>query len=230
MINTSLKVQDIREMFKRAYENGDFVIDKSGVKTIEIIGATFIADEDHIIREPSYEYIKRELTWYKSMSLYVKDIPGKTPKIWEAVSDKNGKINSNYGWCIWAKTNYSQYYSVMEALIKNPNSRQAIMIYNRPSMHEDFCKDGMSDFICTYANSFMIRGNKLHSHYLMRSNDAIMGYNNDYAWAKYVQNILCEDLQFEYPGLEIGELIWTASNIHVYERHFSDLEKMIKGI
>lgn len=221
MINTKLKVQDIRKMFKTAYDNQEFTIDRTGAKTIEIIGATFEADEDHIVRSPVYEYIVRELEWYKSQSLFVKDIPGKTPAIWEAVSSKDGKINSNYGWCIYSEDNGSQYKNVVNELKKNPDSRRATMIYNRPSMHYDFNQDGMNDFMCTFANSFFIRDDELHSHYIMRSNDSVFGYNNDYAWAKYVQNQLAYDL-----CVRPGKLIWTASNLHVYERHFNQLEEM----
>ena len=219
MINKNLNVKNIRDMFKEAYSKQEFTIDKSGAKTIEIIGATFIADEDHILREPSHEYIKRELEWYNSCSRYVKDIPGKTPVIWEAISDENGMINSNYGWCIYSDENYNQYDHVLNILKSKPDSRQATMIYQRPSMHKDFNKNGMSDFMCTFANTFFIRDNKLISHYIMRSNDSVFGYNNDYAWAKNVQEKLANDL-----SVECGEIIWTASNIHVYERHFDLLK------
>jgi len=204
------------------YLSEDFVIDKTGVKTVEVIGATFIADEDHIIRKPAYAYIERELEWYKSQSLNVNDIPGETPQIWKSVASTEGLINSNYGWCIYSEENGNQYKHVLRELKNNPNSRRATMIYNRPSMHLDYNRDGMSDFMCTYANTFYVRDNKLVSHYLMRSNDAVFGYNNDYAWARYVQNQLAEDL-----GMEVGELIWTASNFHVYERHFNFIEEFI---
>lgn len=221
MINNSLKVKDIRKMFKTAYENKEFTIDRTGAKTIEILGATFIADEDYIVRTPAYEYIERELAWYESMSLYVKDIPGKTPAIWEAVSSKDGKINSNYGWCIYTPENGYQYSHVLQELKNNPDSRRATMIYNRPSMHTDFNKDGMNDFMCTFANSFFIRDGKLISHYIMRSNDSVFGYNNDYAWARHVQTKLAKAL-----NVEVGDLIWTASNLHVYERHFQMIEDL----
>ena len=221
MINNSLKVKDIRKMFKTAYENKEFTIDRTGAKTIEILGATFIADEDYIVRAPAYEYIERELAWYESMSLYVKDIPGKTPAIWEAVSSKDGKINSNYGWCIYTPENGYQYSHVLQELKNNPDSRRATMIYNRPSMHTDFNKDGMNDFMCTFANSFFIRDGKLISHYIMRSNDSVFGYNNDYAWARHVQTKLAKAL-----NVEVGDLIWTASNLHVYERHFQMIEDL----
>ena len=217
-----MNVAYMRQMIIDKYLSEDFVIDKTGVKTVEVIGATFIADEDHIIRKPSYEYIERELEWYKSQSLYVNDIPGDTPKIWKDIASDEGKINSNYGWCIYSEENGNQYKHVLRELSRNYNSRRATMIYNRPSMHLDYNRDGMSDFMCTYANTFYIRDRKLISHYLMRSNDAVFGYNNDYAWARYVQNQLAEDL-----GMEVGELIWTASNFHVYERHFNFIEEFI---
>jgi len=219
------RVSNIQQTIIDKYLSEDFVIDKTGVKTVEIIGATFIADKDYIIRKPAYEYIQRELEWYKSQSLYVDDIPGGAPQIWKDVSSDEGKINSNYGWCIYSEENGNQYKHVQRELRNNPNSRRATMIYNRPSMHLDYNRDGMSDFMCTYANTFYIRDGKLDSHYLMRSNDAVFGYNNDYAWARYVQNQLAEDL-----GIEVGNLIWTASNFHVYERHFNFIEELIDGL
>ena len=217
------RVSDIRAKLIQKYKNQEFVIDKTGVKTIELIGESFIVDEDWIIRPPNYEYIEREIQWYESQSLYVEDIPGQTPAIWKQVADKNGKINSNYGYLIWSEENGRQYDNVLDELRKNPNSRRAVMIYNRPTMHSDYCTDGMSDFICTYANDFLIRDGKLISHYLMRSNDAVFGANNDFAWARHVQTELAKDL-----NVETGDLIWTASSLHVYERHFQFIDKLIE--
>ena len=219
------RVCDIRNKFIEKYKAQDFVIDKTGVKTIELIGESFLVDEDWIIRKPNYDYIEREIQWYESRSLYVDDIPGATPAIWKQVADKNGKINSNYGYLIWSDKNGRQYEHVLNELKKNPNSRRASMIYNRPSMHTDYCKDGMSDFICTYANNFLIRDGKLISHYLMRSNCAIFGANNDFAWARYVQQKLANDL-----GVEVGDLIWSASSLHVYSYHFVHIEKLIEEL
>lgn len=216
------KVSDIRAKLVQKYKDQDFITDKTGVKTIELIGESFIADEDWIIRKPNYEYIERELEWYESQSLYVDDIPGDTPAIWKQVASRHGKINSNYGYLIWSNENYSQYQNVLEELTANPNSRRAVMIYNRPSMHYDYKKDNMSDFICTYANTFLIRDGKLISHYLMRSNDAVFGYDNDIHWAMHVQKKLASEL-----NVECGDIIWTATNLHVYERHFKFIEELM---
>lgn len=86
-----LKVEDIRQHFIDELAAGRFVTDKTGVKTIEMIGATFEADEPAIFGKPNEDYIQRELDWYKSKSLYVKDIPGgkqeaSPPEIWMSVA------------------------------------------------------------------------------------------------------------------------------------------------
>ena len=215
---------DIRAYLIDKYLSEDYVIDKSGAKTIEVLGESFVADENWLIRTPAYKYIERELELYMSESLYVDDIPGETPQIWKDISSNEGKINSNYGWCIYSEENGNQYKHVLRELRNNPNSRRAAMIYNRPSMHLDYSRDGMSDFMCTFANTFMIRDGKLISHYVMRSNDAVFGYNNDVAWAKFVQGQLAYDLE-----VEVGDLIWTATNLHVYERHFEFIEALINA-
>lgn len=209
------KVKDIRKQFAKKLKNEEFVIDKSGVKTIEIVGATFIADEDTIYGTVNEDWNEREKQWYLSMSRNVNDIPPPIPVIWKQVASSKGIINSNYGWCIYSSENYSQYLNVLDELKRNPDTRRASMIYTRPSMHYDYNVDGMSDFICTWGVQYFIREKKLHAHVLMRSNDAVFGYKGDRAWQKYVQESLANDL-----GVEVGDLIWTASSLHVYERHF----------
>ena len=208
-------VETIRKLFENKLINKNFVEDKSGVKLLELIGYSFNANEPAIFGTPNEDYIKRELEWYESQSLKVDDIPGKTPAIWEQISDIRGEINSNYGYLIYHEDNGNQYQCVRSALRSDPNTRRAVMIYQRPSMHNDFNRDGMSDFICTNAVQYLVRDGKLNAIVQMRSNDAYFGYRNDYAWQRHVQTRLAGDL-----GLQIGDLIWNAASLHLYERHF----------
>ena len=218
---TVYAVNNIRNIFKEKLKNEDFVTDKTGVKTIEIINASFFADQDAIFGTPNLDYIERELQWYKSKSLNVNDIPGGAPEIWKMVANPNGYINSNYGWCIYSQQNGNQYQNVLNELIKNPLSRRATMIYNRPSMHDDYNKGGMSDFMCTNAVQYLIRNNKLNALVYMRSNDAVFGYKNDYAWQKHVLEELVIDLRNEWlDDIQIGDIYWNVASLHVYERHF----------
>ena len=214
-------VEFIKGLIKSKYINDVFVTDKTGCKTIEILTAVFEADEDFILRPPNQEYIKREIAWYESQSLNVSDIPGETPAIWKAVSDKNGKINSNYGYLVHSEENYSQYLSVLAELGDNPESRRANMIYTRPAIQMEAFSNGMSDFICTNNVQYFIRDGKLITSVYMRSNDAVFGYNNDLAWQTYVRDCLINDLETDtYKRYLPGPIYWNVGSLHVYERHF----------
>lgn len=203
-----------------------FVTDKSGVKTIEILNASFIADEEALFGTVNQEYVARELEWYRSMSLNVEDIPGGPPAIWKQVADKNGIINSNYGWCIYSEENGYQFTKVVEELSKSPLSRRAIMIYTRPSMHIEYNLNGMSDFMCTNTVQYYIRNGQLHASVYMRSNDAIFGYKNDYAWQRHVQQELLDAVNRKCNTVyALGNLYWNVGSLHIYERHFELVEK-----
>lgn len=210
-----ISIDTVREYFRNALKKEEFVIDKTGVKMLEMVGESFVANEPAIFGTVNQEYVQHELDWYLSTSLNVNDIPGGPPKIWQQVADKDGFINSNYGWCIFHPDNGFQYDRVKEELIKNPWSRRAIMIYNRPTMHMDYNLNGMSDFMCTNAVQYLIRDNKLNAVVQMRSNDVVFGYKNDYAWQKFVLDKLAADLE-----VAPGKIIWNAGSLHVYERHF----------
>lgn len=208
-------LKDVREHFADLLKKEDFVVDKNGGKVIEITGASFVANEDRIFGEPNSEYVARELAWYESQSLYVDDIPGGPPEIWKKVSSSDGEINSNYGYLVFSEENHSQFWKVLEELKKNKFSRRATMIYNRPSIWEEYDKDGMSDFICTYAHQYMVRNDVLETHVYMRSNDAWAGYRNDWAWAKHVQRKLAALL-----AVEPGPIVWNSASLHVYDSQF----------
>lgn len=214
------KIQDIRNQFIELLANEKFVIDKSGVKTIEIVGESYIADEETIFGKLNKEYAEIEEAWYLSQSLNVYDLP-KTPQIWRQVCDVNGYINSNYGWMVYSKENGEQLRHCVRALRKDKDSRRAMMIYTRPSMQWEYNKNGMSDFCCTNSVQILIRDNKLQYIINQRSCDAIFGAKNDLYWARTVREHLLDILITDYPELVIGDIIHQVGSLHVYERHFN---------
>ena len=225
MLINPYTVQDVRDYFVAGKQRSmHMTTDKTGVKCIELIGASFLANEPAIFGEPNLEYIKREIKWYQSMSLNINDIYGderSAPEAWKYAASPEGFINSNYGYLIYSKENGYQYDNVLEELKQSPDGRRAEMIYTRPSIWEEFDYLGMSDFICTNAVSYYIRNGRLDCCVQMRSNDVVYGYKNDYAWQQHVLEELAYDLH-----IEAGKMIWQVQNLHVYEKHF-DLIKPI---
>lgn len=216
-------VYDVRQYFKDELKDEAYTIDKTGAKTIELVGASFIASEPSIFGVPSQDYISQELLWYTGMSTNINDIYEKhrePPAAWKYAANDHGEINSNYGHLIYANKYHNQYDHVVDELLENPDGRRATMIYNRPSIWEEYNENGKSDFICTNAVTYYIRDNLLHSVVQMRSNDVVFGYKNDYAWQNRIMHDIVADLSFSGIDIEVGMMLWQVQNLHVYERHF----------
>jgi thymidylate synthase len=218
-----MTINDVRQHFIDELRNENFTIDRTGAQTIELLGASFIADEPAIFGTPNEDYIRKEIDWYESQSTNIFDLDADPPEAWKYTANDHGEINSNYGHLIFSDKYFAQYYQVADELIRNPDSRRAIMIYNRPSIWCEFDENGKNDFICTNAHTYYIRKNKLNVVVQMRSNDLIFGYRNDYAWSKYVLESLQQDLKSSL-DVELGNIYWQVQNLHVYSRHF-DLVK-----
>lgn len=216
-MSTHPEMDDIREAFAELWKDREYHRPQG---TLEIVGASFLANGPTLFGEVNEEYVARELAWYESESLAVADIPGGPPKIWQNVASTNGWINSNYGFLVHSPQNGSQYDHVVASLRKYPMGRQATAVYTRPSIHSDWNKDGMHDFICTNAVNYYIREGAVHAVVQMRSNDAVFGYRNDYAWQKHVLEEIAEDVG----GVLAGDIIWQAGSLHIYERHWHLVE------
>lgn len=219
-------VTDIRRAFASKYQKKEFVTDKTGSKTIELVGESFKADEECIFGTLNKEYAEKEIAWYNSLSTNINDIYGlerSPPKAWKYAADDYGNINSNYGHLIFSPLYFSQYAEAVYELETNPDSRRATMVYTRPSIWEEYKANGMSDFICTNAVNYLIRDGKIHATVQMRSNDIWAGYRNDRYWQKYVLELMAEQLE-----VEVGDINWQVSSLHMYEKDFYLLHHFIE--
>tara|TARA_B100001287_G_scaffold219262_1_gene188253 strand:- start:8698 stop:9351 length:654 start_codon:yes stop_codon:yes gene_type:complete len=212
-----LIVNDIRQYFIQELQDENFTVDRTDQKTIELIGASFLADEEAIFGTPNSEYIDAELDWYLNCSTNINDIRSENgpPTAWKYAANEHGEINSNYGKLIFDDKYYRQFENVVNELQHNPDSRRACAVYNRPSIWTEFNENGKNDFICTNAVTYYIRDGHLQSVVQMRSNDVVFGYKNDYAWQRYVMDLIADQL-----NITSGTLHWQVQNLHVYERHF----------
>ena len=164
-----------------------------------------IEDQD---RNWKWDYAEAEWQWYLSGQNNINilgELYGKIPEIWKRMADKEGYVNSNYGWQ-WKRGN--QLDEVIDLLKTNPRTRQAaISIYDR--------KEGYmynNDTPCTYAVQFTIVGQKLNMCVTMRSNDLWYGFCND----QYCFSKLQEVVAYR-TGLLIGNYYHFAHNLHLYD-------------
>ena len=199
--------------------------DPRGLKVKESILSSFMINPATPIanfekRKFNWKYLAGELAWYLKKNRDV-DFISSFSNFWGTLTNPDSnEINSNYGSLVFNK---EQFGWVIDSLVADKNSRQAIMFFNQPK----FQFEGNKDFVCTMYANFFIRDNKLNMKIQMRSNDIFYGLTFDAPFFAFLQQSIHIKLLETYPDLQLGTYYHFADNLHFYERHF-DLAKSIQ--
>ncbi len=198
----------------------------------EIVGLQAEFSSVGHIAGTSESYVRHELDWYKSMDLCIDGHEGiGDNKVWRSCATPAGFVNSNYGWMVWSTANGRQFDRCLEALVEDPGTRQAVMVYCRPFMHDE-AKDGIHaryDMPCTMYVQLLVRDRQLHMHVHMRSNDAWYGMRNDLAWQQTVFSLMLDKLRGRLDaGLGGGKVLWNCGSLHLYERNLGQAEEWLR--
>ena len=186
-------------------------IDFANTKALFNIGFTIENPTNKVItnkeRNWNEEYAAAEWAWYLSGDPRVTTLGklyGKIPAIWKNMADKNGEVNSNYGYQ-WRRND--QLENVINILEHGFDTRQAaISIYDGKEINKyEF------DTPCTYAIQFTVVQNKLYMSVYMRSNDLWYGFCNDQYQFASLQEMVAERL-----NLPVGTYYHHAHNLHLY--------------
>jgi len=152
-------------------------------------------------------YAEAEWQWYLSgdrNTSKLGEIYGKIPEIWKRMADKDGNVNSNYGWQ-WQRNN--QINHVVSLLKVDPKTRQAAISIYDAKEHECYTHDTP----CTYAIQFTIVNNRLDMCVTMRSNDLWYGFCNDQYQFSKLQEMISKKLK-----IDTGVYYHFAHNMHLY--------------
>lgn len=177
-------------------------------------------------RSSQTRYIAAELLWYFMGRNDVEFIK-RYAKFWESIQNEDGTVNSSYGNLLFNKKNrygYNQYRWALKSLLNDRDSRQAVLHFNLPEHQYETNKD----FVCTMYGIFQIRDNRLNFTVSMRSNDVIWGLPTDIAFFTTLQCQMLSHLRKVYPDLMLGTYTHIANSFHIYEHHFSIVEKMLE--
>jgi thymidylate synthase len=146
---------------------------------------------------------------------------------WRQIANDDKSINSAYGNLIFKQHNehgISQWQWAMRSLIQDKDTRQAVMMFNKPQYQYGNNKD----FICTLSGIFAIRNNRLNLTITMRSNDVVLGTPTDVAFFCMLLQQAHKLLKEYYPDLKLGKYTHIANSYHLYERHFDLVDDMLK--
>jgi len=182
----------------KATFNASFTLDNVSEKVITTPKRKFNAD-----------YAAYEWDWYLKGDRDAEEI-AKRAKIWaQMFVDGTTEINSNYGW-FWKYNN--QLDRVIQELRERPQSRRAIVIH----YHLDELDRYKYDTPCNDALNFYIKDGKLHLTVFARSIDLVYGFCNDQYTFANLMELVAKEL-----GLELGNMHWFITNLHIYPKHYN---------
>ena len=210
------RFRDANEVFKYyKWQIQEYGVDFDDTRALFNVGfeiknpmSKLIVDQD---RNWKWDYADAEWQWYLTgvpNIAVLGEIYGKVPKIWKRMADKEGYVNSNYGYQ-WQRggNHVSQLDYVIGLLKDNPKTRQACVSIYDGKEHRDY----KTDTPCTHAIQFTILNGHLNMCVTMRSNDLWYGFCTDqYCFSKLQELVAIE------VGLPVGYYYHFAHNFHLY--------------
>lgn len=224
--------------------NGSEKGDRTGTGTISVFGRTLrhdLSDGFPILTTKSVHFksVVGELLWFLKGDTNIKFLQDHKIKIWDAWANTDGDIGNMYGaqWRNWSD-GYEGAYGIdqikilVNSLTHNPNSRRHVV----SAWNVDFLPDSdRKEYIpntwygemalapCHYSFQCYVNDGKLSLIFNMRSSDVFLGL--PFNLASYA--LLCHMLA-QVCGLEVGELIWSGADVHIYKNHIEQVKTQIE--
>lgn len=192
-----------------------------GLKIKECLGVSFSITnpKDRItnnsIRQMSLSFAFGEFLWYLRGSDKL-DIIEYYSKMYPNFSDDKVTVNGAYGARIF-RGELSQWEQVKNILLRDPNSRQAIISIYQP---RDLFLSSL-DIPCTCVLQYFIRNGRLNGITYMRSNDIYLGMPYDIFSFTMFQEMLAVEL-----NVKLGVYTHMVGSLHLYEEQFDIFEKL----
>lgn len=160
--------------------------------------------------------INRALTYMEICQILAGDF---RKSLFDAVSPLASKLLTEGG--AYGPRTHEQLARVIRELMKDPDSRRAVVYVGRPQDLEHIHSSSTTDQPCTMTWQFLNRGGKLDMIVNMRSWDLVWGLANDVPCFVSVQQGLAWALK-----LEVGSYTHLAGSAHIYSRHYDMPEKV----
>ena len=193
-------------------------------KIITGVAQTFRPAEEFpllTLRKIPIKLFVAEMIWYlqgtKELSFFQK-----FSRIWDDFKDDDGNtVSTSYGYRWRSFFARDQIAGLIVLLEKDPSSRHGVVVTWDPN------SDGLNsppkkNVPCVPIWTVNIVGGELHLHFLFRSQDVMLGLPHDIAGFALLQMILAQRL-----GVKPGLLHYSGSNVHIYENHFKQAEKLL---
>lgn len=181
-------------------------------------------------KKTHFKSVLAELLWFIGGGTNVKWLQQHGVTIWDEWADENGDLGPIYGkqWRDWKFMSYNKFgafewqyvdqlVQVIEEIKRNPDSRRLVVsAWNVGDIPR------MALAPCHVLFQFYVAGGRLSCQVYQRSADVFLGV--PFNIASYA---LLTHMVAQVTGLEVGELIHTLGDAHLYRNHLEQTTELL---
>lgn len=220
-------VTPYEDLLRDVLENGTDKGDRTGTGTRSVFGRQLRYDlsESFPLLTTKKVYFKGvvgELLWFLRGDSNVTWLQEHGVRIWNEWADENGELGPVYGvqWRSWPTPDgqhVDQISRALELLKDDPNSRRNLVSAWNVSELEH-----MALLPCHLLFQLYVADGKLSLQVYQRSADMFLGVPFNIASYALLAHMFAQQA-----GLEVGELIWTGGDCHIYNNHFDQVREQL---
>lgn len=210
-------------MLEDIMEHGVRKEDRTGTGTISVFGRQMRIDLAEgfpllTTKKLHMKSIVHELLWFLSGETNIGYLREHGVTIWDEWADEEGNLGRVYGaqWRTWQAPGgetIDQISNVIHQIKTNPDSRRHLVSAWNPAE-----TDSMALPPCHYAFQFYVAQGRLSCMFQMRSVDTFLGLPFNLASYALLTHMVAQQC-----GLEVGDLIWTGGDVHIYLNHLEQV-------
>ena len=215
------------DLLREILETGTPKSDRTATGTISVFGKQLrydLADSFPLLttKKVYFKGVVGELLWFLKGDSNVRWLQENNVRIWNEWADENGELGPVYGvqWRSWPTPDgqhIDQIQNALDLLTSDPESRRNVVsAWNVSEL------DKMALMPCHLLFQLYVADGKLSMQVYQRSADMFLGVPFNIASYSLLTHMFAQQA-----GLEVGELIWTGGDCHIYNDHIEQVKEQL---
>ena len=215
------------DLLRDVLENGTAKGDRTGTGTRSVFGRQIRYDLSESFpllttKKVFFKGVVGELLWFLRGDSNVRWLQDNGIRIWNEWADADGELGPVYGvqWRSWPTPDGGHVDQIAEALAtlkQNPDSRRNLVsAWNVSEL------DKMALMPCHLMFQLYVADGRLSMQVYQRSADMFLGVPFNIASYALLTHMFAQQA-----GLEVGELIWTGGDCHIYNNHIKQVREQL---
>lgn len=233
-----------KNLIRTIMREGQHHDDRTGTGTTAIFGHQMRFDLGEgfplvTLKRTFFKGVAHELLWFLRGETNIRNLQQVGVHIWDEWADEDGDLGPIYGhqWRSWGSDpeipfGHDQLVSLLVNLKEDPHGRRHIVSawdpnylpFSKVPPHEQPIRGRMALAPCHVMFQMHVSADmRLSCQVYQRSADTFLGVPFNIASYALLTHLFAHHL-----GLQVGDLIWTGGDCHIYDNHRSQVEEMMQ--